>query len=177
MGDPVSAGVVGSVVAPELGVAALANPFTTAMTTGIAAGTTAGSTTPWSMGSILNGYGTNLIAGGDVGKGLAINASALAGSGGYGSGGESLFGFDPSLKGIGQGVMESISGAGDWAKQNPMAAMQGFNIANQLLQPHQMRQLGGGGQISRGQIPQMDFTALLNPQQQTVIRPQAMSLL
>lgn len=40
----------------------------------------AGSTSPLSSGSILNGAGTNVLAGGDPAKGLMMNASALASS-------------------------------------------------------------------------------------------------
>lgn len=77
--------------------------------------------------------------------------------------------------------MDKIGGGfnalGGAIKENPMLAGQAFNTAGQLFQPHQLQMMGGGGGISRAQIPQMDFSSLLNPQQQTVLRPQAMSLL
>lgn len=102
---------------------------------------------------------------------------AMATGIGGGMGGGSLFGFDPSLGGFGQGIMEAAQGANQWMGQNPMLTQLGMKAGSTLLQPHQMRPMGGGGQISRGQIPQMDFSSLLNPQQNTVLRPQAMSLL
>jgi hypothetical protein len=40
----------------------------------------AGSTSPLSAGGILNGAGTNALAGGNVAQGMAMNGSALAGS-------------------------------------------------------------------------------------------------
>jgi hypothetical protein len=38
-------------------------------------------------------------------------------------------------------------------------------------------QMAPQGQISRGPVGQMDYMSLLNPQNQTVIRPQPISLL
>lgn len=75
------------------------------------------------------------------------------------------------------GLWQDVQGANQWMNQNPFATQMGLKAGSSLFQPHQIRPMGGGGQISRGQIPQMDFMSLLNPQQQTVIRPQAMSLL
>lgn len=134
MGDPISAEVVGSALLPEAG-AAIANPFTEAMVTGIGTG---------AAGFPINS---------------AIGSNALLGSEALG------------------GAWQDIKAANQWANENPMLAQLGMKAGSSLMQPHQMRPMGGGGQISRGQIPQMDFSSLLNPQQNTVLRPQAMSLL
>lgn len=173
MGDPVTAGVVGSVV-PGFG-GAVANPLISSLAAGATAAATAGSTTPWSMGAILNGIGTNLAAGGDVGKGLAMNASALAGSQGFGSGGGSLFGFEGPMTSIGR-VIEPISAANTFMNQNPTTSQIGFSLAKDLLQPSPVS-FASPGQVQRGQIQPMDYMSLLNPQQQQVIMPATPSLI
>jgi hypothetical protein len=177
MGDPVSTALMMEAAAPSLtelaGAGAIANPFTTAMSAGMNA-----STSPFSIGSVLNGIGTNYAAGGDPVKGLAMNAAALAGSGGgYGAGGESLFGFDPSIRGFGQGVMESLGGANKFINANPTTSQIGFGLAKQAFQPNQPMHMAPAGQIQRGQVQPMDYMSLLNPQNQSVMRPQPFSLL
>jgi len=176
MGDPVSTGLIMEAAAPSLtelaGAGAIANPFTTAMSAGMNA-----STSPFSIGSVLNGIGTNYAAGGDPVKGLAMNAAALAGSGGgYGAGGESLFGFDPSIGGVGQGVMESLGSANKFINANPVTSQIGFSLAKNALTPQQTH-FAQAGQIQRGQVQPMDYMSLLNPQNQSVMRPQPFSLL
>lgn len=130
MGDPVSAGVVGSVVAPSA-TAAIANPITASLATGM--------------------------------------------------GGGSLFGFDPSLGGIGQGVMEAfgktpILGQGGMLSNVGQAAG-AYNAFNQMMHPQQRMQGIGAGIQRGGQIQPVDYMSLLNPQQQTVIRPATPSLI
>jgi hypothetical protein len=175
MADPISAGVVGSVIP------GLANPITGALTAGLTTAATAGSTSPFSMGSILNGIGTNFAAGGDVGKGLAMNAAALAGSGGgYGAGGESLFGFEGPGTAIGRfidPVISTIGNANDWMNKNQMATQLGMRTVSSLMQPDQPIPYAPQGQIRQGQVQPMDYMSLLNPQQSTVIRPQPISLI
>ena len=113
MGDPVSAGVVGSVVAPT---AAVANPITASMLGGAAA---------------------------------ASSPSVF---------GMPIFGQGGALSGFGQ-----AAGA--------------YNQFNQLLgQPQRMQPIGAATQRG-GQIQPMDYMSLLNPQQQTVIRPATPSLI
>jgi hypothetical protein len=132
MADPISAGVVGSAILPEAGVALAAPTITGALTTGLATGA--------------------------------------------GMGGGSLFGFDPTIGGFGQGIMEGISGANKWMNQNPITAQIGMQAANKAMEQPQLR-YAPSGQVSRGQIQPMDYMSLLNPQQSTVIRPQPISLL
>ncbi len=126
MGDPVSAGVVGSVVAPGFGAAV--NPITASMVTGMGTG--------------------------------------------------SLFGFDPSIKGIGQGIMEGIGGVNTFMNQNPVTSKIGFGFAQDLLSPQQQQMQSIGASTRQGgQIQPVDYMSLLNPQQSTVIRPATPSLI
>jgi hypothetical protein len=128
MGDPITAGAVGSVVAPTF------NPITASMAAGA----------------------------------------------GMGSG--SLFGFDPTLGGIGQGITEAfrgpIFGQGGMLSNVGQAAG-AYNQVGQALGFGQQPRMGSLGASVRpgGQIPPVDYMSLLNPQQQTVIRPAPVSLL
>lgn len=132
-----------------------------------------------SAGSILNGIGTNIAAGGNPITGALMNAAALAGSQGFGSGGGSLFGFEGPMTSIGrviEPVTSTISGANTFMNQNPVTSQIGFSLANQMLQPSQVS-FAQPGQVSRGQIQPMDYMSLLNPQQQQVIMPATPSLI
>jgi len=112
MGDPVSAGVVGSVVAPSV-----TNPITASMLGGAAA---------------------------------ASSPSVF---------GVPIFGQGGALAGFGQ-----AAGA--------------YNQFNQLFgQPQQRMQPIGANIRQGGQIAPVDYMSLLNPQQQTVIRPATPSLI
>jgi hypothetical protein len=135
MADPISAGVVGSAILPELGASLAAPTITSALTTGLATG------------------------------------------GGYGAAGESLFGFEPTIGGFGQGIMEGVKGINTFANQNPITAQLGMKAASSLLPQDKPVHYAPSGQVSRGQIQPMDYMSLLNPQQSTVIRPQSISLL
>lgn len=136
MGDPITAGAVGSVVAPSFG-AAVANPLT---------------------------------------------ASMAAGAAGSSFGGGSLFGFDPTLGGIGQGITEAfrgpIFGQGGMLSNVGQAAG-AYNQVGQALGFGQQPRMGSLGASVRpgGQIPPVDYMSLLNPQQQNVLRPAPVSLL
>lgn len=142
------------------------------------------STSPLSIGSFLNGIGTNFASGGNALKGALMNASILAGSGkggsainsGYGSGGESLFGFDPTFSSVGSDIFSGIKGANTFLNQNPVSTQMGMQLAKSLLQEEPV-QYAPSGQIQRGQVSQSDYMSLLNPQNQTVIRPPQISLL
>lgn len=201
MGDPVTMAVVGGSIGAATN---RKDPLKGALMGAVggyaggsmmgAGGGMSGSTSPFSLGSMLNGIGTNFAAGGDPVKGAAMNAAALAGSGGgfggggygsvgvpsagggYGAGGESLFGFEPSISGVGQGIWEGVKGINTFANQNPITAQLGLKAASSLMQEPQVH-YAQPGQISRGQIQPVDYMSLLNPQQQTVMRPQPISLL
>lgn len=133
MADPISAGVVGSVLAPSAGVALAAPTLTTALGTGLAAGS--------------------------------------------GMGGGSLFGFNPTIGGFGQGIMEGITGANKFMNQNPITSQLGMQLAGSAFAPEQPMQMAPQGQIRQGQIQPMDYMSLLNPQNQSVIRQPQISLL
>jgi hypothetical protein len=53
-----------------------------------------------------------------------------------------------------------------------------MSLAKSAFEPEQPMPYAPAGQVSRGQsAPPMDYMSLLNPQQQSVIRPQPISLL
>lgn len=131
---------------------------------------------PISPGGILNGVVTNVIAGGNPITGAMLNAAALAGSSGGGGGSFIGGGFEPSISGFGQGIWEGVKGINTFANQNPITAQLGLKAASSLMQEPQVH-YAQPGQISRGQIQPVDYMSLLNPQQQTVMRPQPISLL
>jgi hypothetical protein len=148
---------------------------------GISGGAMGGSSSPFSLGSILNGIGTNAAAGGDPAKGLAMNAAALAGSGG---------GFNPlsgggygSIGTAGQAAGSAGSGIGNIFGQGGTLSQigQGLSLYNQANQAfggnEQPIPMAPAGQIQRGQVQPMDYMSLLNPQGQSVMRPQPISLL
>ena len=136
MGDPITAGAIGSAIMPSAGVALAAPTISGALATGLATG--------------------------------------------GGMGGGSLFGFEPTLGGVGQGLAQAfktpIFGQGG-ALSNIGQAAGAYNQVNQLLGGQQQMQMAPMGQVQRGQVQPMDYMSLLNPQQQTVLRPQPISLL
>ena len=76
------------------------------------------------------------------------------------------------------GVKDAFSGANTFMNQNPFTAQAGMSLAKSAFEPEQQMPYAPAGQIQRGQsAPPMDYMSLLNPQNQTVIRPQQISLL
>ena len=75
------------------------------------------------------------------------------------------------------GVGNTISGANTYLNQNPFTAQAGMSLTGSAFAPEQPMQMAQPGQIQRGQVQPMDFMSLLNPQQQSVIRPQPISLI
>jgi hypothetical protein len=76
------------------------------------------------------------------------------------------------------GVKDAFSGANTYMNQNPFTSQAGMSLAKSAFEPEQPMPYAPAGQISRGQsAPPMDYMSLLNPQNQTVIRPQQISLL
>jgi hypothetical protein len=154
-----------------------------------------GSSSPLSVGSFLNGIGTNLVAGGDIAKGALLNASMLAGSGGATN--PTVGSFSPDFMSTGQVIqsapaannalnetfLQRIGGTGNIFGQGGTLSQvgQGLNVYNQANQAFggndAPMQYAPAGQINRGQIQPMDYMSLLNPQQQSVIRPPQISLL
>lgn len=75
------------------------------------------------------------------------------------------------------GVKDAFSGANTFMNQNPFTAQAGMSLAKSAFEPEQPMQMAPQGQIRQGQVQPMDYMSLLNPQQQSVIRPQPISLL
>lgn len=142
------------------------------------------STSILSAGSILNGIGTNLVAGGNPITGAMLNASALAasGGGGFGSGGGSLFGFETPFSGIGR-FIDPITSTPIFGRDGMISnigqAAGAYNQFGQALGLGQQPRMQGIGAATRqgAQIQPIDYMSLLNPQQQTVIRPATPSLI
>ena len=114
-----------------------------------------------------------------AGAAAATSIPALAGVGGI-VGGMSGAAAAPTLTGAltnGLATGTSIFGQGGLMSQ----AGQGLSVFNQANQAfggnQQPMQMAPQGQISRGQVQPMDYMSLLNPQNQTVIRPPQISLL
>lgn len=127
------------------------------------------------LGSILNGIGTDRIAGGDPVKGAMINASMLAGSGGLNAGANIGQSAIPSA----QQAAPSIFDKGiNFIQQNPNTSLNVAKMAVDAFTPEQ-QQAQAAAPISYGnnQSQYVDFASLLNPQKNTVIRPQNISLL
>jgi hypothetical protein len=86
--------------------------------------------------------------------------------------------FMQQLTGGAMGVKDAFSGANTFMNQNPFTAQAGMSLAKSAFEPEQPMPYAPAGQIQRGQsAPPMDYMSLLNPQNQTVIRPQQISLL
>jgi hypothetical protein len=154
-----------------------------------------GSSSPLSIGSFLNGIGTNFASGGDALKGLAMNAAVLAGSGSptnptvgsfpsdFMSGGQVIQSAPATNNAINETFLQKIGGTGDVFGQGGLIsqANQGLNVYNQANQAfggnNAPMQMAPAGQINRGQIQPMDYMSLLNPQNQSVLRPPQISLL
>jgi hypothetical protein len=150
-----------------------------------------GSSSPLSVGSFLNGIGTNLVAGGNPITGALMNASMLAGSGGgftnggYGSvgiGGQTAS-VPTANNALNETFLQRIGGTGNVFGQGGLMSQAGqglsvYNQANQAFGGNDApMQMAPAGQVSRGQIQPIDYMSVLNPQQQSVIRPPQISLL
>ena len=85
--------------------------------------------------------------------------------------------FMQQLSGGATGVKDVFSGANAFMKANPTTSQIGFGLARDAFQPDQPMPYAPQGQVQRGQIQPMDYMSLLNPQNQSVMRPQPISLL
>jgi len=110
------------------------------------------------------------FAGGGYGSVGTAGQTALAGSSGGMFSGMTM---PSTLTGLGQ----DISAANTFMNQNPMTSQIGLGLAKDLMAPSQPIPYAQPGQIQRGQIAPMDYMSLLNPQGQSVMRPQPISLL
>jgi hypothetical protein len=126
-------------------------------------------------GGLSGGFGAGAgtgggFAGGGYGSVGTAGQTALAGSSGGMFSGMTM---PSTLTGIGQ----DISAANTFMNQNPTTSQIGFGLARDLMAPDQPIPYAQPGQIQRGQIAPMDYMSLLNPQGQSVMRPQPISLL
>lgn len=72
--------------------------------------------------------------------------------------------------------MDRVGSVGQYAQQNPVLTGMAMQSAQQMMQRPEAP-TAPAAQISRGQIQGGDYMSLLNPQQNTVLRPQPISLL
>jgi len=171
MADPVSGSIIAAEVAPflaEAGATTLAAPFAAEATATALPGIV-------SQSAPFMAYSNPLVSA--LGQGQVIGGMSSPAAGGYGASGESLFGFDTTGRGIGQGIMEQFGQANKFMNQNPITTQLGMKAASSLMPQQQPIHYAPLGQISRGQVQPMDYMSLLNPQQQSVIRPPQISLL
>ena len=93
---------------------------------------------------------------------------------------ESIFNPNIQSSSMAPSFMEQLgSGAsqvGKYAERNPQLTAMAMQSAQQALQQPEAR-MAPAGQISRGEIKGNDYYSLLNPPQDTVLRPQRISLL
>lgn len=75
------------------------------------------------------------------------------------------------------GVKDAFGGINTYMNQNPFTSQAGMSLAKSAFEPEQPMQMAPMGQVQRGQVQPMDYMSLLNPQQQSVIRPPQISLL
>lgn len=75
------------------------------------------------------------------------------------------------------GVKDAFGTANTFMNQNPVTSQIGMKLAGSAFAPEQPMPYAPQGQIQRSQVQPMDYMSLLNPQQQSVIRPQPISLL
>lgn len=125
------------------------------------------------MGGALGAAGGS-FTGGAMGAAPIVEAS---GAGGLANATVQAPTFFQRLSAGGSGLMGDVGSLNQLIKQNPTTSQIGFGLAKSAFEPDQPMQMAPQGQISRGPVGQMDYMSLLNPQNQTVIRPQPISLL
>lgn len=122
----------------------------------------------------LTGAAGGAFTGGAMGAGGAGGGFA---GGGYGSVGAAPT-FGQQVVGGLTGVKDAFGGINTYMNQNPFTSQAGMSLAKSAFEPEQPMQMAPMGQVQRGQpAPPMDYMSLLNPQQQSVIRPPQISLL
>jgi len=161
----------------------MGEPVTTGMMIGAALG---GGTAAIKGGNPLQGALMGGITGaaGGAFTGGAMGAAGAPASGIMGTGagfaGNQLAAAPTLTQQIGgglTGVKDMFSGANTYLNQNPFTAQAGMSLAKSAFEPEQPMQMASAGQVNRGQVQPMDYMSLLNPQQQSVIMPQPISLL
>ena len=130
------------------------------------------------MGGALGAAGGG-FAGGFSGAANPANAALIAGqpAASYAASSLSSPTFMQQLGGGLTGVKDAFGGLNTYMNQNPFTAQAGMSLAKSAFEPEQPMQMAPMGQVQRGQPQPMDYMSLLNPQQQSVIRPPQISLL
>lgn len=161
----------------------MGEPVTTGMMLGAALG---GGTSAMRGGNLLQGalMGGLTGAAGGAFTGGAMGAAGTPASGIMGTGagfaGNNLAASPTLMQQLGgglTGVKDAFGGINTFMNQNPVTSQIGLQAASSLMQPDQPMQMAPQGQVQRGQIAPMDYMSLLNPQNQSVMRPQPISLL
>lgn len=161
----------------------MGEPVTTGMMIGAALG---GGTSAIRGGNPLQGalMGGLTGAAGGAFTGGAMSAAGTPASGIMGTGagfaGNNLAAAPTFMQQVGgglTGVKDAFGGFNTYMNQNPFTAQAGMSLAKSAFEPDQPMQMAPMGQVQRGQPQPMDYMSLLNPQQQSVIRPQQISLL
>jgi hypothetical protein len=167
MGDPVTTGIlIGAAMGGGTAAIKGDDPLKGALIGGATGGIGGGLSGGFGAGAGTGGG----FAGGGYGSVGTAGQTALAGSSGGMFSGMTM---PSTLTGIGQ----DISAANTFMNQNPTTSQIGFGLARDLMAPDQPIPYAQPGQIQRGQIAPMDYMSLLNPQGQSVMRPQPISLL
>ena len=163
MGDPITTGMM---IGAAGGALTSKNPIQGAMMGG-ALGAAGGSFAGGAMGAAggAPALGTTSAASGFAGGNLAAAQNALNPT------------FMQRMAAGSQGLMGDIGGVNRFLNQNPITSQAGMSLAQNLMGQEQPMQMAPMGQVQRGQPQPMDYMSLLNPQQQSVIRPQPISLL
>lgn len=153
----------------------MGEPVTTGMMIGAASGALMNRKNPI-QGAMLGG--AMGAAGGSFYGGAAGAGGAGGGfaGGGYGSVGTAPT-FGQSVSSGFSALGSDIKAANTFLNQNPVTSQVGFKLAQEAMQPPEQVPMPGGMAVNRGQIQPMDYMSLLNPQQQTVIRPATPSLI
>ena len=130
------------------------------------------------MGGALGAAGGG-FAGGFSGAANPANAALIAQqpAASYAASSLSSPTFMQQLGGGVMGVKDAFGGANAYMNANPVTSQIGMQVARSAFEPEQPMPMAPAGQINRGQVQPMDYASLLNPQNQTVIRPPQISLL
>ena len=161
----------------------MGEPVTTGMMIGAALG---GGTSAIRGGNPLQGalLGGLTGAAGGAFTGGAMGAAGTPASGIMGTGagfaGNNLAAAPTFMQQVGgglTGVKDAFGGINTYMNQNPVTSQIGMQVAKSAFEPEQPMPYAPQGQIRQGQVQPMDYMSLLNPQQQSVIRPPQISLL
>jgi hypothetical protein len=156
----------------------MGEPVTTGMMIGAATGALTNRRNPL-QGAMLGGA-MGAAGGSFYGGAAGATGSGVGGGftgGGYGSVGAASPTLGQSITGGFKALGSDISGLNTFMNQNPTTSQIGFGLAKQAFAPEEPMQMAPAGQVSRSAIQPMDYASLLNPQQQTVIRPATPSLI